>query len=229
MNQHNDACCTKLLYYVRRWESATGRHNALIEVRSGKAAPHLLFRKGKKGKSMANENCRVFNASCAAGLEQLVAGEVESYGGKDISLAKGVVTWRGDISSGYRACLWSRYSSRVFLQIAEFPAPDNDSIYKYCSEIDWDTHLDCSTTFAVDCTLSEKSAITHSKFASLRVKDALVDQFRTGTGQRPSVQTDRPGLQINLHVHGDRAVLAIDLSGRACTGAATGQRRALPR
>ena len=154
-------------------------------------------------------------ASCAAGVEPLVAGEVASYGGGDITQAKGVVSWTGNLSSGYRACLWSRFSSRIFLQIAEFTTPDNESIYKKCSEIDWEQHLDCDTTFAVDCTLSEKSVITHSQYAALRVKDAVVDQFRTRMGRRPSVKTDRPGVQINLHVHGETAVLSIDLSGES--------------
>jgi 23S rRNA (guanine2445-N2)-methyltransferase / 23S rRNA (guanine2069-N7)-methyltransferase len=177
---------------------------------------------------MSSERELILSASCAAGLEQLIAAEVTSYGGKNIASARGVVTWQGDIASGYRACLWSRFSSRILLQIAEFPAPDPDSIYKHCSAIDWGAHLDCDTTFAVDCTISEKSAVTHSKFASLRVKDALVDHFRAQTGQRPSVRTDRPGVRIHLHIHGDRAALALDLSGesmhrrgyRAATGTA---------
>jgi 23S rRNA (guanine2445-N2)-methyltransferase / 23S rRNA (guanine2069-N7)-methyltransferase len=174
------------------------------------------------------EKEEILAASCAAGLEGLIAQEVELFGGRDIALAKGVVTWRGDLASGYRACLWSRFSSRIFLQIAEFRSPDNESIYKNCSDIDWGQHLDCDTTFAVDCTLSEKSVITHSQFAALRVKDAVVDQFRTRMGRRPSVSTDRPGVQINLHIYGERAVLSIDLSGeslhrrgyRAATGTA---------
>ena len=160
-----------------------------------------------------NEN--TLNASCAAGLEHLVAEEVELFGGKDIAIAKGVVTWRGNLASGYRACLWSRFSSRIFLQIAEFLTPDNESIYQKCSAIDWDRHLDCETTFAVDCTLSEKSVITHSQFAALRVKDAVVDQFRARMGRRPSIKTDRPGVQINLHVHGEKAVLSVDFSGES--------------
>jgi 23S rRNA (guanine2445-N2)-methyltransferase / 23S rRNA (guanine2069-N7)-methyltransferase len=154
-------------------------------------------------------------ASCAAGLEYLVAKEAESFGGKDIILAKGVVTWRGDLSSGYRACLWSRFSSRIFLQIAEFSTPNNESIYKNCSDIDWGQHLDCDTTLAVDCSLSEKSVIPHSQYAALRVKDAVVDQFRTRKDSRPSVKTDRPDVQINLHIHGERAILSIDLSGES--------------
>jgi 23S rRNA (guanine2445-N2)-methyltransferase / 23S rRNA (guanine2069-N7)-methyltransferase len=157
----------------------------------------------------------IFIASCAAGLEGLVVKEVESYGGGDISQAKGIVTWKGNLASGYRACLWSRFSSRIFLQVMEFECPSNETLYNKCGEIDWSQHFDSDRTFAIDCTLSEKSAISHSQYAALRVKDAIVDQFRTQVGRRPSVKTDRPDVQINLHVHGERAALAIDLSGES--------------
>jgi len=160
---------------------------------------------------MTNNNLLV--ASCAAGLEPLVAKEVETFEGKNILKQKGVVSWQGGLESGYRACLWSRFSSRIFLQIAEFMAPDNDSIYQSCSEINWENIFDCDNTFAVDCTIRENSAIRHSKFASLRVKDAIVDWFRKKEGKRPSVDTDRPGIRINLHIDGEKAFLSLDLSG----------------
>lgn len=164
---------------------------------------------------MSFEKEDIFVASCAAGLEGLVVKEVELFGGKDISSAKGVVTWKGSLASGYRACLWSRFSSRIFMQIMEFRSLDNESIYQKCSEIDWGRYLDSDTTFAVDCSLSEKSAISHSQYAAFRVKDAVVDQFRTRENRRPTVNTERPDVQINLHVHGERAVLSIDLSGES--------------
>jgi 23S rRNA (guanine2445-N2)-methyltransferase / 23S rRNA (guanine2069-N7)-methyltransferase len=154
-------------------------------------------------------------ASCAAGLESLVAKEAEVFKGKEIVVEKGAVAWRGDLASGYLACLWSRYSSRIFLQIDEFTARDAESIYQNCMEIDWRQHLDCNTSFAVDCTLSEKSSVSHSRYAALKVKDAIVDHFRAIENRRPSVQTNRPGVQINLHVHGDKAFLYIDLSGES--------------
>lgn len=164
---------------------------------------------------MSLEKENLFVASCAAGLEELVVKEVKSFGGKEISMAKGVVTWTGGLSSGYRACLWSRFSSRVFMQIMEFTCPNNESIYQKCTEIDWARHLDSDITFAVDCTLSENSVIPHSQYAALRVKDAIVDHFRTKTNRRPSINTDRPDVQLNLHVHGERAILSIDLSGES--------------
>ena len=153
-------------------------------------------------------------ATCAAGLEGLVHDEIVSFGGQEIVRAKGVVTWQGDLASSYRACLWSRFASRVLLQLAEFPAADDTELYNQCGTINWQEHMDNSSTFAIDCTLSD-SAITHSQYAALRVKDALVDQFRERSGERPSVQVERPDLQIRLHIHSDQATLSLDLSGES--------------
>jgi 23S rRNA (guanine2445-N2)-methyltransferase / 23S rRNA (guanine2069-N7)-methyltransferase len=153
-------------------------------------------------------------ATCAAGLESLVHDEITSFGGREIIQAKGVVTWQGDLASGYRACLWSRFASRVLLQLAEFPAADDTELYNQCGTINWQEHMDNSSTFAIDCTLSD-SAITHSQYAALRVKDALVDQFRERSGERPSVQVERPDLQIRLHIHSNQATLSLDLSGES--------------
>lgn len=156
----------------------------------------------------------VLSATCAAGLEDLLRDEIVSFGGLEVTVAKGVVTWQGDLASGYRACLWSRFASRILLQLAVFPAPDDTELNRQCSALDWQEHMDVGSTFAVDCTLSD-SAITHNQYAALRVKDALVDQFRERCGERPSVQVERPDVQINLHIHHDQAVLSLDLSGES--------------
>jgi 23S rRNA (guanine2445-N2)-methyltransferase / 23S rRNA (guanine2069-N7)-methyltransferase len=151
-------------------------------------------------------------ATCGAGLEDLVAGEVGLLGGTVTGTKPGAVSWRGSLETGYRLCLWSRFASRILLQIAELEAPDTDTLYREAGRLDWDEHLDPQNTFAVFCTLSE-SPIAHSKYASLRIKDAIVDQFRDRTGRRPSVDVARPGLRLNLHIQGSRAILAVDLAG----------------
>ena len=153
-------------------------------------------------------------ASCAAGLETLVSLEIENFGGQDIKSARGLVTWHGDLESAYRTCLWSRYSSRIFLSLAEFPAPDEEALYQGVLKIDWTEHMTLKTTFAVDCSLSH-SAINHSRFAALRVKDALVDQFREKYGDRPGVEVTRPDLRIRLYIHKDQATVSLDLSGES--------------
>lgn len=154
-----------------------------------------------------------FITTCAGGLEKLVVTEIEQLGGRQIRQGNGSVAWSGNLESGYRCCLWSRFASRVLLQIAKFTIADDQSLYENTLKQQWADHLQLQTTFAVNCTLSKDSVINHSRFGGLRVKDAIADNFRNRVGERPSVQGERPGLQVHVHVEGAESFLYIDLSG----------------
>lgn len=153
-------------------------------------------------------------ASCAAGLEELVCQEAKDLGGTEVDHVRGLVTWKGDLEAAYRTCLWSRYASRVFLTLAEYPAPDEDALYEGALKVDWSQHMNIDTTFAVDCTLNQ-SSIQHNGFAALRVKDAVVDQFRKTCNERPNVSVVRPGIRVRASVYKDNATLSLDLSGES--------------
>jgi len=153
-----------------------------------------------------------FTATCASGLEALVSTEIESFGGESVTSHPGAITWTGSLETGYRACLWSRFASRILLELARFDAPNPDALYTNAGTILWDNHFTGKSTFAVHTTLVN-AALTHSQFASLRVKDAIVDQFRKRFGKRPDVDALRPDIRINLHVQGTGASLSLDLSG----------------
>ena len=154
----------------------------------------------------------LFTATCGAGLEPLVAEEVAGFGGEAIDSSFGAVHWTGTLETGYRACLWSRFASRILLELAHFDAPDTDTLYQRSGEVLWDDHFAWQSTFAVHATLAN-AALNHSQFAALRVKDAIADQFRKRFGKRPDVDTLNPDIRINLHVEGTSASLALDLSG----------------
>jgi len=141
-----------------------------------------------------------------------VRGETERLGGKDIVTHPGAVSWSGRLESGYRACLWSRFASRVLLHLHSFAAPDPDTLYRQARTVDWENHFTPEASFAVFCS-RHNATIRHSRFAALRVKDAVADAFRAKTGRRPDVDVQNPDIRINLHLRGDQAVLALDLSG----------------
>lgn len=168
---------------------------------------------------MSKENTEQFElvVSCAVGLEQLVAEELCENGGKNINQMVGAVSASGDLECAYRLCLWSRFASRVFLQLASFSIRDEDELYLNASRIPWQKHLGNENTFAVNASLRGKTRVSNSQFAALRVKDALVDYFRQQSGERPSVQAQRPDTQFHLHLEkgegGDNATIFIDLSG----------------
>ncbi len=147
------------------------------------------------------------------GLEELVARELAPLGATDIEVAVAHVRFAGTLECAYRACLWSRAASRVLLPLARFKATTPDELYAGVRTIDWDLHLGVTNTLAVDAVQS-RSTITHTNFAALKVKDAIVDLLRERHGARPSVDPHNPDVRINLALRDDLATLSIDLAGR---------------
>lgn len=154
-----------------------------------------------------------FINTCAAGLEQLIVAEVTDWGGEIVDRQRGAVKWTGSLEQGYRACLWSRFSSRVIAVLKTFEITDADDLYEGTLTVDWREHLSVTANFAVDCVLSGDSPISNSMFGAVRIKDGIADQFREATGQRPSVQVRQPDLKVYGHVDGGRALLGLDMSG----------------
>ena len=153
-------------------------------------------------------------ASAPRGIEPLLADELRALGGENVKETRAGVTFDGDLTLAYRVCLWSRVANRVLLPLAQFPAPTPEALYDGVRGIDWAAHLDQNGTLAVDFN-AYRSAITHTHYGALKVKDAIVDQFRERTGVRPSVATNEPDVRINVYVHADVASLSIDLSGES--------------
>ncbi|MGH8502763.1 MAG: bifunctional 23S rRNA (guanine(2069)-N(7))-methyltransferase RlmK/23S rRNA (guanine(2445)-N(2))-methyltransferase RlmL [Gammaproteobacteria bacterium] len=158
------------------------------------------------------------NVSCFAtapkGLETLLADELRSLGAIDVREARAGVAFSGPLSVAYRACLWSRLASRILLKLDEFRASDPDALYAGAAAIRWEAHLSPAGSFAVDFNTAG-SAITHTHFGALKVKDAVVDRFRERFGVRPSVRLERPEVRVNVHLSNNEAVVSIDLAGES--------------
>jgi putative N6-adenine-specific DNA methylase len=122
------------------------------------------------------------------------------------------VAFAGDRALLYRANLWLRTAVRVLVPILEAPAATPDQLYEAVRGFDWSRLLTPEHTIAVDCNVRD-SGITHSKYAALRVKDAICDQFVQRLGRRPSVDVEKPMVGLNLHVWRDHATLSLDSSG----------------
>jgi putative N6-adenine-specific DNA methylase len=150
-------------------------------------------------------------ATCARGLEPVLARELLALGAAAVEPGRGGVGFRGDAALVYRANLRLRTAVRVLRPILEAEVRSPDELYDAVRTIDWSQHLTPDHTLAVDSNVRD-SLITHSQYAARRVKDAVCDQFRERVGRRPSVDTERPGVGINLHVSRNRAILSLDSS-----------------
>ncbi len=155
-----------------------------------------------------------FYASVAHGLAPQLTAELHQLGARKIVPGESGVTFEGELAHAYRLCLWSRVASRVLLPLTTLAVHDPEQLYQQAKAIRWERHLHSSGSLAVDVR-GHSSALPHSKFAALRVKDAIVDRFREQFDERPSVDLDYPDLRIHLHLRGERARLSIDLSGHS--------------
>ena len=112
----------------------------------------------------------------------------------------------------WRVNLGSRIAIRVLLRLARFEAPNEDALYRGVSEVDWTRWIEPGGTLWVDAHARD-SCLTHTRFIAQRVKDAVVDDLRARADWRPSVEREGASLRLNLHLHRDRATLAVDSSG----------------
>lgn len=151
-------------------------------------------------------------ATVALGVEELTAGELQRLGASEIQVVRGGVSFGGDRRILYRSLLRLRTASRVLVQLGSFPCASPQELYDGIRALSWTELLTPAMTLAVDCTLRD-SAITHSHFAALKAKDAIVDLLRDTTGSRPNIETKAPDLRVNLHIAKNRATVSLDASG----------------
>jgi len=148
------------------------------------------------------------------GLEPILAQELTELGATDIAIGRRMVTFSGDKEMMYRANFSLRTAIRVLKPIKHFKAKSADDVYEAVKAIDWTAYLSTDTTFAVDSVVFSPE-FHHSKFVAYKVKDAIADQFRERTGQRPNVSVSNPDIQLHIHISDYDATLALDSSGES--------------
>jgi putative N6-adenine-specific DNA methylase len=153
-------------------------------------------------------------ATCGRGIEPVLAGELRALGAADVEPGRGGVYFAGDRALLYRANLVLRTAIRVLWPVLECPVTSPEQLYDAVRGVDWAQFLTPDHTLAVDCNVRD-SQITHSKYAALKTKDAICDQFLDRFGRRPSVDVDEPMVGLNLHIYRDEAVLSLDSSGES--------------
>lgn len=151
-------------------------------------------------------------ATAPHGLQYMLLHELQSLGATDAQVAGAGVRFHASPANAYRITLNTRLANRILLPIHRGSAGDPEQLYAQTQLIDWSQHFTLETTFAIDF-FSAESNITHTNFGALKIKDAIVDQFRDACGARPSVERKHPDLRINAYLHRDQVRLAIDWSG----------------
>lgn len=154
-------------------------------------------------------------AKTLKGLEAVLADELRSLGAENVEPGHRMVAFTGNLEMLYRANLCCRTALRILKPFYTCSASNPDQLYDRLKEYDWSTLMTPESTFSIDTVLNSDS-FTHSRYATYRVKDAIVDWFRDHCNDhRPSVRLTDADIMINVHIHGTDITLSLDSSGES--------------
>jgi putative N6-adenine-specific DNA methylase len=154
-----------------------------------------------------------FFAMTSRGLVDVLEEELRDLGLDKTLKAHGGVYFDSNWAGCYRANLRSRIATRILLPILDFPAYQPEELYHNIRKHDFTKYIKPEGTIAVDANVRDSGAFRDQRFVAMKVKDAIVDQFREKFGERPDVEVDNPDLRIVIRGIKNNFSVSIDTTG----------------
>ena len=101
---------------------------------------------------------------------------------------------------------------RVMFHLKDIQAKNPDQLYQQVIEIPWQDWLDVDGYFRVDSAVRHPS-INDSRFANLKVKDAIVDRMKAEYGRRPDSGNEHKGASVFLFWNEKEGGIFLDTTG----------------
>ncbi len=146
-------------------------------------------------------------ASCAPGLEPLLASELAALGALSPRVVPGGVAMQGHRRLVYRVNLESGLASHVLVRVGAVEAERFDTLTRALGTLPWERFLLPGVGRAVRAAAS-KSRLHHSGALEERALRAIADRLGDGLAD-----PDPEGVPIALRMVRDRATLSVDTSG----------------
>jgi putative N6-adenine-specific DNA methylase len=151
-------------------------------------------------------------AQTADGLEELAGQELLALGAEEIKPAFRGLYFSATPKALYRINLTTTLCTRITAPLLLFDCHSTNYLQQTAAKIPWHQLMNEEQTFAITATVAN-SAIKHSQYAALCLKDAICDYFRDRTGSRPSIDRRTPDLWFDLHIERNKATISLDTSG----------------
>ncbi|NJC26933.1 THUMP domain-containing class I SAM-dependent RNA methyltransferase [Neolewinella antarctica] len=149
----------------------------------------------------------IFATTTLAGLEEYLVAEIEQLGGTRVEAGRRVVYCEGDKTFRYKANLHLRTGIRVLEEVGYFQANDERELYAGLKKIDWSPWMEPTGNLWITA-VTQSDRFRNGVYLTQLFKDAVVDQFRERTGERPNVNKDDADLYLHLHVDRENYVSA---------------------
>ena len=151
--------------------------------------------------------------TCAPGLVDYLRREVEALGYTvDSSRPTGLEITAG-MHDAMRLNLFLRTAFNVLVLIDTFTCANPDELYRHVRALRWEEMITPDEYLSVVSSVNTPT-INDWRFASLKVKDAIVDRVASVVGARPNSGPQRENFVVHLYWNGDNAQLFLNTSGR---------------
>ena len=151
--------------------------------------------------------------TCARGLAPILQQELTGLGHTIESSHETGVLIECTLHECMKLNLVLRTAYNVLYQIKELNCRTADDLYKQAVRIQWERIIDPDGYVCVVSRVNNPT-ITNSMFASLKLKDAIVDRMSDKTGRRPDSGPDRDRTVVNLYWKDNTAWIYLNTSGR---------------
>ncbi len=150
--------------------------------------------------------------TCGKGGVEMLCRELQSLEYKVLQVNHVDAVIEGNLLDCMFLNMHLRTAHRVFLLIDSFNVVTPDQLYKEVKRIPWENYIDpdgyfCITNYVIN------DHIQDTRFANLKVKDAIADRMIAKYGKRPNSGPDRSKTVIFLHWAKNTASIYFDTSG----------------
>ncbi len=150
--------------------------------------------------------------NCDKGAAGVLEGEIATLGYEVENSRDNAVEIQGSLWDCMLLNLHLRTAINIMYEVGRFECNNPDILYTQVRDIPWQEIISQDEYFSVICRVSHPT-IKNSMFASLKVKDAIVDRISAETGSRPDSGKERDNVVVHLYWHGKAARVYINTSG----------------
>ena len=152
--------------------------------------------------------------TCFPRISDILEEELLALGYNILYKDKTNIRINGDWNDIMKLNLKLRSANRVLWEIASFNVVTPDQLYEAVKKIKWHTLIPKNGYFSIQSYV-KNDYIKDTRFANLKVKDAIVDYHYDLFGSRPDSGSDLSKTVIYLHWINNKASLYFDTSGES--------------
>lgn len=149
---------------------------------------------------------------CAPEISEILHNEIKALGFSESTKQRLGVQLYGSFEDTMYLNLHLRTANKVLWEVGKFYASTPEQMYHRATALPWEDEIDVDGYFNIDSYV-KNDTITDSRFANLKLKDAIADRFAMKKGRRPNSGPEKDKIRIYMHWRDTECIVYYDTSG----------------